>query len=125
MKGTQTGFIAQEVEKLLPSTVLTESNKEKTKGLKYNEFSSILTKAIQELKTLVDIVATDGKKRAARTDETFARQDKEIAELREDDKELRQENAALRTAVCGLNSEASFCRRRASEGAPTHGAPHD
>ena len=48
MKGKQMGFIAQDVEKLLPTTVLTEKDAEKTKGLKYNEFISVLTKAVQE-----------------------------------------------------------------------------
>lgn len=48
MKGRQMGFIAQEVEKVLPSVVLTENNAEKTKGLKYNEIIAVLTKAIQE-----------------------------------------------------------------------------
>ena len=50
MEGTQTGFIAQEVEKILPSTVMTEDNAEKTKHMKYNELIPVLTKAIQELK---------------------------------------------------------------------------
>lgn len=48
MKGRQMGFIAQEVEKVLPTTVLTENNAEKTKGLKYNEITAVLTKAVQE-----------------------------------------------------------------------------
>ena len=50
MKGTQLGFIAQEVEKVLPSMVLTQDNEEKTKGLKSTELLPVLTKAIQELK---------------------------------------------------------------------------
>jgi hypothetical protein len=48
MKGRQMGFIAQEVEKVLPSAVLTQHDAEKTKGLKYNEIVAMLTKAIQE-----------------------------------------------------------------------------
>jgi hypothetical protein len=55
MKGQQLGFIAQEVEKVLPFTVLTEKNKEKTKSLKYNEFIPVLVKAVQELKTEKDL----------------------------------------------------------------------
>jgi len=54
MKGEQMGFIAQEVEQVLPSVVLTENNEEKTKGLKYNELIAVLTKAVQELKTAND-----------------------------------------------------------------------
>jgi hypothetical protein len=49
MKGEQIGFIAQEVEKVLPSTVLTQNDANKTKGLKYNELIPVLTKALQEL----------------------------------------------------------------------------
>jgi len=48
MKGKQTGFIAQEIEKVLPSTVLTQSDAMKTKGIKYNELIPVLTKALQE-----------------------------------------------------------------------------
>ena len=50
MKGEQIGFIAQEVEKVLPSVVLTQNDKDKTKGLKYTEVIPVLAKAIQELK---------------------------------------------------------------------------
>ncbi len=48
MKGEQIGFVAQEVQKVLPSVVLTEKNAEKTLGLKYTEIIPVLTKAIQE-----------------------------------------------------------------------------
>jgi len=51
MQGVQFGFIAQEVEEILPSVVLTEDNDERTKALKYSEFIPVLVKAIQELKT--------------------------------------------------------------------------
>jgi hypothetical protein len=49
MEGTQLGFIAQEVEEVLPEVVITQDNDEQTKGLKYNAFIPLLTKAIQEL----------------------------------------------------------------------------
>lgn len=48
MRGEQIGFIAQQVEKVLPSAVLTMNDAEKTKGLKYMEIIPVLTKAIQE-----------------------------------------------------------------------------
>jgi hypothetical protein len=50
MQGKQMGFIAQDVEKILPSVVVTEPDAEKTKGMKYSELIPVLTKAIQELK---------------------------------------------------------------------------
>jgi len=52
MKGNQIGFIAQEVEKILPTIVLTQNNEERTKGLKYNELIPVITKALQELEAL-------------------------------------------------------------------------
>jgi hypothetical protein len=48
MKGPQIGFIAQDVQKVLPQVVLTENNAEKTLGLKYDEIIPVLTAAIQE-----------------------------------------------------------------------------
>jgi len=51
MQGKQIGFIAQDVEKILPSVVVTEDNTEKTKGMKYSELIPVLVKAIQEQQT--------------------------------------------------------------------------
>jgi len=78
MRGTQLGFIAQEVEKVIPSMVLTQPDDKKTKGLKSTELLPVLTKALQELSqenaklkdaivklsggeiTLADLSVTDG-----------------------------------------------------------------
>jgi hypothetical protein len=49
MEGIQLGFIAQEVEEVFPEVILTQDNKEKTKGLKYTALIALLTKAIKEL----------------------------------------------------------------------------
>jgi glycerol-3-phosphate cytidylyltransferase-like family protein len=48
MQGKQMGFIAQDVEKILPSVVVTEPDFEKTKGMKYSDLIPVLVKAIQE-----------------------------------------------------------------------------
>lgn len=48
MRGEQMGFVAQDVEKIIPSLVLIQKDDRKTEALKYNEFIPILTKAIQE-----------------------------------------------------------------------------
>ena len=45
------GFIAQEVEELIPEVVIGE---EGTKGIGYGQLTAVLTKAIQELKTELD-----------------------------------------------------------------------
>jgi len=76
MKGLQIGFIAQEVEKVLPEVVLTEPNEEKTKGLKYNEIIPVLTKAIQELK--------------AEKDAELASKNAEIKELQQQISEIKR-----------------------------------
>ena len=47
MEGTQLGFIAQEVEAVLPEAVLTQDNEEQTKGLKYNALIPVLVEAIK------------------------------------------------------------------------------
>jgi hypothetical protein len=53
MNGTQLGFIAQEVQEILPTVVLEMDNEEKTLGLKNNELLVIAIKAIQEQQTLI------------------------------------------------------------------------
>ncbi|MEA3392771.1 MAG: tail fiber domain-containing protein, partial [Candidatus Marinimicrobia bacterium] len=53
MEGTQLGFIAQEVETVVPSIVLTQENEEMTKGLKYTEFIPLAIKGIQEQNELI------------------------------------------------------------------------
>lgn len=47
-RGTKVGFIAQEVQPLIPEVVDVGNNSEKTLGLRYSDFVPILTKAIQE-----------------------------------------------------------------------------
>jgi hypothetical protein len=48
MIGIQLGFIAQEVQEILPTNILTDRLNNDTLALKYNEYIPILTKAIQE-----------------------------------------------------------------------------
>jgi hypothetical protein len=48
MKGEQFGFIAQEVEKVLPQLVLSQGDADQTKGLKPTEMIPLLVKAMQE-----------------------------------------------------------------------------
>jgi hypothetical protein len=51
MKGRQIGFIAQDVQPIIPDAVITEHNAEQTLGLKYDSLIPILAKAIQEQQT--------------------------------------------------------------------------
>ena len=48
MKGIQMGFIAQEIEQIIPSMIVTSDNEEKSKGVKYTELFPILVKGMQE-----------------------------------------------------------------------------
>ena len=59
MKGTQMGFIAQELEKVFPSMVVTASNEEKSKAVKYNELFPVLVKAIQEQQQMIEKLKSD------------------------------------------------------------------
>lgn len=75
MKGRQIGSIAQEVEGVLRSVVLTQDNAEKTKGLKYNKLVAVMAKAIQELKKENDresAVVADLSSRASSSSATAA-----------------------------------------------------
>ena len=47
----QVGFIAQEMESVIPELVGGEEGK---KGINYSQLTAVLTKAIQELKTELD-----------------------------------------------------------------------
>jgi len=54
MQGIQMGLIAQDVEKLLPTAVLTTRDASKTKSLKYNELTAVLIKAMQEQQVMIE-----------------------------------------------------------------------
>ncbi len=90
MHGKQMGFIAQDVEKVLPSVVLTENNDEKTKGIKYSELIPVLTKAIQEIKALLD----EDHKAKIELQETVATQQHEIDLLKQTVARLTQQQPA-------------------------------
>ena len=55
MKGLQMGFIAQELEMILPSMVITSNDDEKSKGVKYIELLAVYAKAIQELQQEIEL----------------------------------------------------------------------
>jgi hypothetical protein len=66
MEGVQIGFIAQDMEKILPQVVLTQDDEEQTKGIKYSEIIPVLTKAIQQQQDIISsleerIVLLEGK----------------------------------------------------------------
>jgi hypothetical protein len=73
------GFIAQEIQKVLPMLVIEGADKDKTLSVNYISLIPVLTKAIQEQQTQIE-------EKAKVTDELkkqLDRQQKEINELRE------------------------------------------
>ncbi len=54
MMGSQIGFIAQELEQILPSIVLTDNDSEQTKSIKYSEFIPILVSGFQEQQAIIE-----------------------------------------------------------------------
>jgi hypothetical protein len=59
MQGTQMGFIAQEIERIVPTMVLTKNDSLGSKGVKYMEMIPILVKAIQEQQKIIDNQKSD------------------------------------------------------------------
>ncbi len=85
MEGEQIGFIAQEVERILPGVVMTQDDEDKTKALKYNEFIPLLVKAVKELKTEND----------AKIKQLRAENDKAFQKLKAENEQLRNTLASL------------------------------
>ena len=56
LKGTQLGFIAQEVEQIIPSAVLTDTDSLQSKSIKYIELIPVLTRAIQEQQAQIEML---------------------------------------------------------------------
>ncbi|MDA9564091.1 tail fiber domain-containing protein [Flavobacteriales bacterium] len=54
MKGTQTGFIAQELEKIVPNMVVTANDSLGSKAVKYNELFPVLVNAIKEQQAIIE-----------------------------------------------------------------------
>jgi peptidoglycan hydrolase CwlO-like protein len=73
------GFIAQEIQKVMPMLVIEGSDKDKTLSVNYISLIPLLTKAIQEQQIQIE-------EKGKQTDELkkqLDRQQKEIDELRE------------------------------------------
>ncbi|MGH1397598.1 MAG: tail fiber domain-containing protein [Alphaproteobacteria bacterium] len=52
--GTQYGFIAQDIERVLPDLIVEKGNEMKTKTYKHRELMPFVVKAIQDVKVLID-----------------------------------------------------------------------
>ena len=58
MRGHQVGFVGQELEQVLPFTVITADDEAQTKHMKSSELIAVLVKAMQELKMEFDTYKT-------------------------------------------------------------------
>jgi hypothetical protein len=119
----QTGFIAQEVEAVLPNLVthgrdsdivLPDGSKEHipaTRGVNYTGLVVPLVKAVQELEEQIRGLLTQNKDLRAKLTAAEEANRKKIAALEEADKAKARELATLKEALCEMNPKAKACRR--------------
>lgn len=108
--GTQLGFIAQEVEAVLPEVVMTGGDQEidlgdgktetvtKTKSMMYASITVPLVRAVQQLADQFEALATSVKDMLAR----LSGIDTKIAALETDNAALKADNAALKESNAAL-----------------------
>ncbi len=87
MKGTQMGFIAQELEKVVPAMVVTANDSIQSKSVKYAELFPIVVKAIQEQSQIIDSLKAANDK------------------LQSEQKEMKAVNTNLQTEILALSAK--------------------
>ncbi|USO08032.1 MAG: tail fiber domain-containing protein [Rhodospirillales bacterium] len=105
------GFIAQEVQKLVPEAIESETVGDKDVQyfqLDYTKIVPVVTRAVQELKGLFDTLSAKVADLAAKLADVVA----DVAGLKDEVKSLRSENAALKDRL-----DAMDARLKALEGA--------
>ena len=105
MEGIQLGFIAQEVEKVLPEVIMTQDDEANTKAMKYSALISPLVQAIKELHALYQghadrLAALEAQN--AEQDNHIAHQDERIAHQDELIVQLEEQNVGLLKTVVQL-----------------------
>jgi hypothetical protein len=96
-KGKRIGFLAQDLEKIYPEVVGTDSNGRKS--VAYDGLISPIIKAIQELFQRLMGIETHN-----------TRQDRELASLKASNAAKDKEIAALKTYLCAKDPHAPFCQ---------------
>ena len=86
MEGTQLGFIAQEVEEIIPEVIMTQGDEANTKAMKHSSLISPLVQAIKELHALYQGHAN-----------RLAALEAQNVQLQERDAALEAQNAELET----------------------------
>jgi hypothetical protein len=111
------GFIAQEVEKIVPELVSHDKSKDKFKSINYTNFVPLIVNAIHEFyqKWLDESQWLRAEILRLRSEFSSVKNSVESAqnstnELRSSIEELRRENQALRRWVCAKDPSAEFCQ---------------
>lgn len=109
----QVGFIAQEVEKVLPEVVNT--GEDSYRSLEYGKIVSVVVAAVKELYNKVLSTeahdADQDRTIASKADKTEVNQLKtEINQLKVENNKLKEENLEIKTYLCVKDPQASICK---------------
>lgn len=113
-----TGFIAQEVEKVIPDAV--HENKNGYLELNVDPIHWAVVNAVKELKKLIDGIyerlsghdqaIADQARDIASVKADAAAKDRDIASVKAENEKLKQENAAIKAYLCGKDPSAAICQ---------------
>jgi hypothetical protein len=103
----QYGFIAQDVEAVIPRWVQTGEDGYKTLTIAGD--TALLVEAIKDQQGAIQDQQKQMDKLKADNEALKAEKDAEIGQLRVENSQIRKENEALKQAVCEINPNASVC----------------
>ncbi len=93
----QVGFIAQEVEKVLPEVV--NVGEDSYRSVEYGKMVAVVVAAVKELYT-----------KFLGHEEQLATQARQIATIQSENEKLKQENAAIKSYLCSKDPKPDFCK---------------
>lgn len=93
----QVGFIAQEVEKVLPEVV--NVGEDSYRSVEYGKMVAVVVAAVKELYT-----------KFLGHEEQLATQARQIATIQSENEKLKQENAAIKAFLCSKDPKPDFCK---------------
>jgi hypothetical protein len=100
----QVGFIAQDLEKVLPEVVDVGADTYRT--VEYGKITAVLVAAVKEL--YHEVIGHNEKIKTLETGKSFT--DRDIASLKEDNSRLIQENAEIKSWACSQIPKPVFCK---------------
>ena len=98
--GTRLGFIAQDLQKVLPEVVTVSEDKDKRLGVRYSELIPVLTKALQEQQALIESLKTQNNTLSS-----------EVTKSTADIEELKSELQLLKEHILGTSAEVSVLNK--------------